>query len=99
MTNRLVIGTQPDPLPDLVIDRGPERKGVGRWVPEQKHVLLAKYLDGTRAAWKRWPERVLIDPFCGPGRLQVKGETSTRDGGSLIAWRQSCAGGAPFTKV
>lgn len=88
-----------DPLPDRVIDRGPEGKGVGRWVPEQKHVLLSAYLEGTRYAWKQWTNRVFIDPFCGPGRLQVEAEPFTRDGGALVAWRQANRGGAPFTKM
>lgn len=88
-----------DPLPDRLIDRGPDGKGVGRWVPDQKHVLLSRYLDGTRQAWKKWSNRVFIDPFCGPGRLQVRGESFTRDGGALVAWRQSSRSGAPFTKM
>jgi len=94
-----VTGIETDPRPDLIVDKGPEGKGVGQWVPKQKHVLLAKYLLATRYAWKKWPHRVLIDPFCGPGRIQVKEELFTRDGGVLLAWRQSQAGGAPFTQV
>ena len=90
---------EPDPCPDLVVERGPKNDGVGSWVPEQKHTLLAKLLGGTRGARAKWGERVLIDPFCGPGRIQVKGETLTRDGGAVVAWRQSVAHGTPFTKV
>ena len=94
------IGINVDPLPDLEVERGPENKGVGRWVPEQKHFLLAKYIVGTRAAARKWPQRVLIDPFCGPGRIQVKGESFTRDGGAVVAWRQSqSAGVSTYTKV
>lgn len=89
----------PDPCPQLMIERGPEDRGVGSWVPRDKHRLLSDYLNGTRQAWKKWPQRTLIDPFCGPGRIQVKGESFTRDGGAVVAWRQSQASGAPFTKV
>lgn len=89
----------PDPCPQLMIERGPEDRGVGSWVPRDKHRLLSDYLNGTRQAWKKWPQRTLIDPFCGPGRIQVKGEPVTRDGGAVVAWRQSLASAAPFTKV
>lgn len=94
------IGVSDDPLPNLEVERGPENKGVGRWVPEQKHFLLAKYIVGTRAAARKWPQRVLIDPFCGPGRIQVKGESFTRDGGAVVAWRQSqSTGDSAYTKL
>ncbi|WP_343606463.1 three-Cys-motif partner protein TcmP [Roseateles sp.] len=90
---------EPDPCPGLVVERGPKNEGVGSWVPEQKHTLLAKVLGGTRGARAKWPQRVLIDPFCGPGRIQVKGETMTRDGGAVVAWRQSVMHKTPFTQV
>jgi len=59
---------------------------------------LAEYLLATRHAWKRWSNRVFIDPFAGPGRIQVKGEGFTRDGGCLLAWR-ALADFAPFTSM
>jgi three-Cys-motif partner protein len=99
MRNKLEATIYPDPRPDLLVERGPEDKGVGRWVPEQKYQYLIKYIDGTREAAKKWSSRVLIDPFCGPGRIQVKGEELTRDGGAVVAWRQSVLSGAPFTQV
>lgn len=77
----------PDPYPSLVIERGPNDEGVGSWVPFEKHRLLRQYLDASRGAWAKWPNRVFIDPFAGPGRIQVKGEASTREGGSVVAWR------------
>jgi three-Cys-motif partner protein len=88
----------PDPCPTLIVERGPEDKGVGSWVPEHKHRLLSHYLNASRGAWKQWPERIFIDPFCGPGRIQVKGESMTRDGGALVAWR-TLAATAPFTRT
>ncbi len=99
MATRKATGTDTDPCPHLLVDKGTEEKGVGRWVPEQKHEYLTKYIDGTREAAKKWSSRVFIDPFCGPGRIQVKGESITRDGGAMIAWRQSKLSGAPFTKM
>lgn len=99
MAERRVTGLDPDPRPDLLIERGPNNAGVGRWVPEQKHMYLTKYVDGTREAAKKWGQRIFIDPFCGPGRIQVEGESCTRDGGALIAWRQSQRSGAAYSQL
>lgn len=82
----------------LIVERGPDDKGVGSWVPAEKHRLLSEYLYWTRSAWKGWPSRVFIDPFCGPGRIQVTGESFTRDGGAVVAWR-TLAPAAPFTSM
>lgn len=92
-------GVQPDPRPDLLVDENPDGEGVGQWVPKDKHRLLTDYLHGTRGAWKDWSRRVLIDPFCGPGRIRVRAESFTRDGGSVAAWREMHNDGTPFTKV
>lgn len=94
-----VLPIELDPCPDLPVEKGPKDEGVGKWVPDEKHTLLAKLLGGTRAARAKWSERILVDPFCGPGRIQVKGEPITRDGGAVVAWRQSVALKVPFTKV
>lgn len=96
------ITTHDEPLdshPELPVERGPHGRGVGKWVPNEKHRYLAQYLDATREAQKKFRHRVLIDPFCGPGRIQVEGESFTRDGGSMVAYRQSVASGASFTRV
>jgi three-Cys-motif partner protein len=85
-----------DPCPMLVVERGPRNEGVGTWVPNEKHRLLKEYLSATRHAWAKWPRRVFIDPFSGPGRIQVKGESFTRDGGAVVAW-QALKETAPFT--
>ena len=86
----------PDPRPDLVVERRPGNKGVGSWVPTQKHRLLWENLYATRNAWKKWPSHVFIDPFAGPGRIQVEGEKTACDGGAVIAWR-ALADTAPFS--
>lgn len=88
-----------DPHPELPVERGPHERGVGRWVPEEKHLYLRRYIDATREARKKFKQRVLIDPFGGPGCIQVEGEAFAREGGSLVAYRQSVESGAPFTKV
>lgn len=91
-------GMSPDPCPKLIVERGPKDQGVGAWVPEQKHRLLCEYLNATRHAWAKWPSRVFIDPFAGPGRIQVKGESFTREGGAVRAWK-TLSEAAPFTKI
>ncbi|RQP26846.1 three-Cys-motif partner protein TcmP [Albitalea terrae] len=90
---------EPDTHPDLPIERGKHGRGVGEWVPFEKHRYLCLYLNATREAWKGFKNRVLLDPFCGPGRVQVLGETISRDGGTVVAYRQSVLSGAPFTRV
>jgi hypothetical protein len=75
-----------DPLPHLVVERGPDEKGVGSWVPEMKHKYVAEYLHATRHAWGKWPTRVLLDPFCGPGRIQVRGEGLNRSARFVKTW-------------
>lgn len=89
----------PDSHPDQPIERGPHGRGVGDWVPGEKYRYLTRYLHATREAQKKFKQRVLIDPFCGPGRIQVEGESGTRPGGSVVAYRQSVASAAPFTRV
>ena len=88
-----------DPCPDLLVERGPDNRGVGPWVPFDKHRLLSHYLDATQHAWRRWGHRVFIDPFGGPGRIQVRGEAFTRDGGSVVAWRTLNRAATPFTSM
>ena len=93
------LAIHPDPLPALVVERGPGDQGVGWWVPQIKHTTLAKYISATRKAQGKFKRRVFIDPFCGPGRIQVRGEATTRAGGSMVAWQQSVAADCPFTSV
>lgn len=88
----------PDPDPALPIERGPKEEGVGMWVPEEKHRLLWEYLDASHYAWRRWQSRVFIDPFSGPGRLQVKGESFSRPGGAILA-HLALAKDAGFTDI
>lgn len=97
----MTVGVQPDPCPLLCVERAHHGLGVGAWVPADKHRLLCEYLHASRHAWKKpaWSFRVLIDPFCGPGRVAVRDESFTRDGGTVAAWRESVASGAPFTHV
>jgi three-Cys-motif partner protein len=87
-----------DPCPTLIVERGPDDKGVGTWVPNEKHRLLRHYLDASRYARRKWSSRVFIDPFSGPGRIQVVGEAFTRAGGAVLAYEASTKD-APFTNV
>lgn len=96
---RFQLDLNDDPCPGLKVERGPEDLGVGDWVPRIKHMLLGKYISAAYGAMNRWPHRVFIDPFCGPGRIQVKGEAFTRDGGSVVAWRQAVKSGTTYTRM
>jgi len=89
----------PDPCPELIVERGPDGKGVGAWVPNEKHRLLFHYLQASSEAWRKWPRRTFIDPFAGPGRIQVAGEEGTRDGGAVVAWHALAEKKAPFTSM
>ena len=88
----------PDSLPDLPVESGIDGSGVGFWVPESKHTFLAKYIEGSRQARKKFKQRVYVDLFCGPGRIQVKGESRSRPGGALVAWQHSRLDRADFTR-
>jgi three-Cys-motif partner protein len=103
INNRLIINRpiEPDSYPDLIVDDGKNGGGVGDWVHLEKHRLLATYIDAARAAaasssFSNW---IYMDPFSGPGRMITKGESSTRPGGAMVAWRQSQLGHKPFSKV
>lgn len=89
MDRRTYLVRHPDACEGLLVERGTTERGVGWWVPEVKHRLLADFIEATWGARSKFPSRVFIDLFCGPGRVQVEGEDFTRDGGSLVAWRQS----------
>jgi three-Cys-motif partner protein len=92
-----ILADRSDDFPELVIERGRTNEGVGRWVPEVKHTYLAKYVEGTRRARQKFNQRVFVDPFCGPGRIQVRGEERTRPGGAQIAWLHSLLDDVAFT--
>lgn len=98
--SRLVIDfpVEQDLHPAELVETGEKQSGVGRWVPDQKHRYLSKYIDAARSAARspKFSQWVYIDPFCGPGRVRVQGETHTRPGGALAAWQQSKRSGTPF---
>lgn len=91
------LAQDPDPFPLLPVELGRQGDGVGRWVPEMKHTYLAKFVEGTRRAREKFNHRVYVDLFCGPGRIRVKGEQTTRHGGAQIAWQHSRLDGVEFT--
>ena len=71
---------------------------VGEWAIE-KHHLLRRYVDASRAARRKWPRRGFIDLFCGPGRTQIKNTNIQTDGGAVLAWRQAQLNSVAFTQV
>lgn len=66
----------------------------------EKHRLLTHYVEASWAARRKWPVRTLIDLYCGPGKIRVKGESEVHDGGVVRAYKASLKplGGA-FTDV
>ncbi|MFY2845789.1 three-Cys-motif partner protein TcmP [Achromobacter ruhlandii] len=72
---------------------------VGAWAFE-KHALIRRYVDASREARRKWSQRVLVDLYCGPGRVvNRERQDDIRDGGVLSAFVQSQSHGVPFTKV
>lgn len=72
---------------------------VGAWAFE-KHELIRRYVNASREARRKWSQRVLVDLYCGPGRVADRARTDdVRNGGVLTAYAQSQLDGVPFTKV
>lgn len=93
MTKQFVLPNHPDPCPTCMVE-----DAVGDWVPE-KHAILAKYINATYGARAKWQHRVYIDLFCGPGRVKVRGEDFTRDGGAAVAWHAARSKPGAFTQM
>ena len=55
-----VLPNHPDTNPELIVERGEKGDGVGTWVPNEKHTLLAKYIDATKYAQNKFPQRIFI---------------------------------------
>lgn len=70
---------------------------VGRWVTDEKHQIIRRYIHAAFAARDKWPNRTYIDLFAGPGRVYTKHTNSFADGGVLAAWRMSQAHKGAFT--
>ena len=69
-----------------------------------KHERLGMYLelsDGARRkfldSWSR--SATYIDLFCGTGRARIKETGEWVDGSAVRAWKTSCQGKAPFSKL
>ncbi|WP_312795673.1 three-Cys-motif partner protein TcmP [Tianweitania sp.] len=77
---------------------------VGGWARE-KQAYLCRYIDISRGVRAKYlaPQGAggacYIDLFCGPGRSLVKDTGEWIDGSPVAAWKKSCEGGAPFSKV
>jgi three-Cys-motif partner protein len=78
-TEERVVPDPIDGLPAMV---------VGRWVTEEKHRIIKRYIDASWAARQKFTsQRTYIDLFAGTGRVKVKHTQIFRDGGPLAAWR------------
>ncbi|CAH2917353.1 MAG: hypothetical protein CPSOU_3026 [uncultured Paraburkholderia sp.] len=61
---------------------------VGRWVTEEKHRIIARYIDASWAARQKFTsQRTYIDLFAGTGRVKIKHTQAFQDGGPLAAWQ------------
>lgn len=47
---------------------------VGAWAFE-KHELIRRYVNASREARRKWSQRVLVDLYCGPGRVADRART------------------------
>ncbi|WP_204267775.1 hypothetical protein, partial [Citrobacter koseri] len=57
----------PDPLDGL------PAMVVGRWVTEEKHRIIKRYIDASWAARQKFTsQRTYIDLFAGTGRVKIK---------------------------
>ena len=84
-----VVSDPIDGLPTMV---------VGRWVTEEKHKILQRYIHMAHGARSRFPSRAYIDLFSGPGRVMVKHSEHFADGGSMAAWHIAQQKKGAFTK-
>ena len=74
MTPQYVIGT--DGFPVLVVKQQ----------ALDKHFFLARYMDIFATAMKgKWPERIYVDLFAGPGKCCLEGSASEEFGSPLLA--------------
>ncbi|MCH2092393.1 MAG: three-Cys-motif partner protein TcmP [Pseudoxanthomonas sp.] len=78
---------------------GTRIESVGAW-SQEKHDRLRKYVDITRRTRAKFVKAgsTYIDLYCGPGKVQIKGEAVIKDGGAVLAVRES-AKDVPFTEV
>lgn len=78
---------------------GTRIESVGAW-SQEKHDRLRKYVDITKRTRAKFVNAgsTYIDLYCGPGKVQVKGEAEVKDGGAVLAVRES-AKDVPFTEV
>ncbi len=78
---KTVVPDNNDGLPAMV---------VGRWVTEEKHRIIKRYIDASWGARQKFTtQRTYIDLFAGTGRVQVKHTSIFSDGGPLAAWTMS----------
>jgi three-Cys-motif partner protein len=71
---------------------------VGEWAND-KHAILARYIDASRGARAKFPKNSFVDVFCGPGRVQPRDSGNVQDGGAVAAYKMALQGGAGFSKM
>ncbi len=64
---------QSDPRPDLLIERGPHNRGVGRWVPEENIGCFATICEQADLLGRSGRIESLLIHFVGPVEFRSKG--------------------------
>ncbi|WP_279616262.1 three-Cys-motif partner protein TcmP [Caballeronia sordidicola] len=63
---------------------------VGRWVTEEKHRIIKRYIDASWATRRKYKfQRTYVDLFAGTGRVKIKHTPVFADGGPLAAWNMA----------
>jgi three-Cys-motif partner protein len=76
---------------------------VGPWVKD-KHALLCEYIHMSRWVRAKWTTPLgagatYIELFCGTGRARIRDTGEYVDGSCIAAWKESVAGGKPFSQM
>lgn len=71
---------------------------VGAWTLE-KHELLRKYVDSSRAARRKYKSRSYIDLYSGPGRSWIRETGQFIDGSPLVAFEAAARSDAQFSQI
>jgi three-Cys-motif partner protein len=83
---------RPDPID------GRRALEAGIWAQE-KHDLLARYIEGTRYMRGKFSRSTYTELFCGPGRVWFRDRGPYANGSALRAWEAAKASGQPFEEI
>lgn len=70
---------------------------VGRWVSDEKHKIVRRYIHASYRARKKYGASSYIDLFSGSGRVKIRHVNRFEDGGPLAAWNMARSNPGEFT--